>query len=51
MGAEPLVQPLVASLAREIEVELAEGVAHLDSSNRSSPAVGIGTQPGRLPSS
>ena len=50
VGAEALVDPLVPSLAREVEVELAEPHRSC-SSIRRIPATGIETQSGRLPSS
>ena len=47
---ETLVDPLVAALAGQVEVELAE-LHPEDSSMRTIPATGIETQSGRLSSS
>ena len=49
--AEPLVDPLVAALSGEMEIELAELRHHSASSMRTIPATGIPTQSGRLFSS
>jgi hypothetical protein len=49
VGAEALVDPLMAPLAGEVEIQLAE--LHCCSSMRRIPATGIATQSGRFCSS
>ncbi len=48
VGAESLPEPLVASFAEEVEVELAEVAHGAVSSSRSSPMTGMDAQPGRF---